>query len=300
MSAPPSTATSVRTSLALDHVGYVGADMGALRATMQRLGFACTDPRPLLREAADGGAPQSLQQESCHVVFGAGYLELSAVLTDDPRHHLGAYRARGTGLHILALGSDDVDARQARCRAVGIAVTAASNAARRIDYGTRHGEARFRWFMLEPHAAPDGLVCVVRNETPELVFQPAVQQHDNGAVALVEMALQVDDLQAAARRYGALLDVDVDGGAAARAGSVALALQGGSLWIATPAAFQARFGAAAAGIATPRFAAAGVRVTNLAAAATLLRARGVPCERRGAELVVPAHAACGAVMVFTE
>jgi hypothetical protein len=284
--------------LSLDHVGYVGRDLAALRGAMQRMGFSCTDPRPLLRAAEAGGAAQAMQQESCHIVLGTGYLELSAVLTDDPGHHLAAYRARGTGLHILALGTPDVDAAEARCRAAGLPVTRASDATRRIDYGLRHGAARFRWFMLEPQAAPDGLVCVVRNDTPELVYQPEVQRHANGALALEELALQVDDLDAACARYAKLPGVGpVRTGPA---GAASLALAGGALWLATPAAFTARFGDAAAGLGAPRFGAIRLRVSSLAAATSLLRERGVAWQRRGAEIVVPAAEACGAVLVFAE
>jgi len=63
----------------------------------------------------------------------------------------------------------------------------------------------------------------------------------------------------------------------------------------------ARFGAAAvAGLPAGRFAALQVRVAQLAAAESLLRERGVACERRAAELVVPAAEACGAVLALRE
>jgi hypothetical protein len=62
-----------------------------------------------------------------------------------------------------------------------------------------------------------------------------------------------------------------------------------------------RFGTAAvAGVPAERFAALQLRVGRLADTAALLARNGVPCERRGAELVVPAAAACGAVLAFRE
>jgi hypothetical protein len=57
-------------------------------------------------------------------------------------------------------------------------------ASRQIEYGQRHGEARFRWWMLPAAEMPEGLVCYVDNTTPELVFQAAVQAHPNGALDL--------------------------------------------------------------------------------------------------------------------
>jgi len=147
----------------LDHVGFVGGDLLRLIGAMQRLGFATTEPQMLMRRDAATGAAVSLRQQSCHAVFASGYIELSAVLTDDPSHHLAAYRQRGEGLHILALGSRDPDADWHRCTAAGLPCSVPAGASRQIDYGARRGEARFRWFMLGPEAAPEGLLCLVRN-----------------------------------------------------------------------------------------------------------------------------------------
>jgi hypothetical protein len=156
---------------ALDHIGYVGRSLDALRDGMGRLGFATTEPRELMGVDATSGAAVSLRQRSCHAVFERGYVELSAVETDDPRHHLAAYRRRGDGLHILALGSGAIAVEHARCVAAGIGATPLARAARRIEYGERHGEARFEWFMFTPEESPEGLVCFATNLTPELVYQ---------------------------------------------------------------------------------------------------------------------------------
>ncbi|MCS6946335.1 MAG: VOC family protein, partial [Steroidobacteraceae bacterium] len=182
-------------ALTLDHVGYVGRDLAPLRAAMQRLGFAPTEPQPLLAVDPATGRDVPLDQHSCHVVLERGYLELSAVLTRDPAHHLAPWLARGTGLHILALGSDDPAALRDRCLRNGLPCSAVAAATRRIEYGQRQGIARFQWFMLQPSATPAGLICFVRNETPQLVYQPEVSRHPNGAVALEEIYLVSPDVQ---------------------------------------------------------------------------------------------------------
>ena len=64
---------------------------------------------------------------------------------------------------------------------------------------------------------------------------------------------------------------------------------------------RSRFGAAAvAGLAPGRFAGLQLRVAQLATTAAWLREGGVPFELRGAEVVVPAAQACGAVLAFRE
>lgn len=283
----------------LDHVGFVGAQLPRLEAAMRRLGFATTEPRELMRLDAASGAPVSLRQWSCHAVFGSGYLELSAVVTDDPAHHLAAYRARGEGLHILALGSEDPDADWRRCGAAGLPCTAPADASRRIEYGTRHGEARFRWFMLQPQASPEGLLCFARNLTPALVFQPEVSQHPNGVQALCEVVVLDESAVVAAPRFEAVTGVAAQ---PAPDGALRFPLAAGTaLTLLTPAAMRTRFGdAAVRGVPVGRFAGLQLRVARLADTEAWLRAAGVDCERRGAELVVPAREACGAVLALRE
>lgn len=299
----------------LDHVGFVGTDLGRLVAAMQRLGFSTTEPRALMRVDPATGERLPLHQQSCHAVFGAGYVELSAVLSEDPAHHLAAWRARGEGLHILALGSEAPEDDWRRCRVAGLPCTEPADASRRIEYGTRHGDARFRWFMLLPEASPEGLLCFARNLTPELVFQPEVSVHANGALALCEVVLQVESPQAVAARFGAITGLApvaarataasvaamAHGAAAAEAGLRFDLAGGAALTLLSRAAMVARFGAAAVvGLPVGRFAALQVRVARLAATESLLRERGVACERRAAELVVPAAEACGAVLALRE
>ena len=98
MTADRAAAGTVDAAPTLDHVGFVVSDLGRLVAAMRRLGFSITEPRELMRVDPATGERVSLHQQSCHAVFGTGYVELSAVPSDDPAHHLAAWRARGDGL----------------------------------------------------------------------------------------------------------------------------------------------------------------------------------------------------------
>jgi hypothetical protein len=297
-----SVASAAGPAPSLDHAGFVGADLAHLVAAMQRLGFATTPPQALMRTDPASGAAVPLHQQSCHAVFAQGYLEFSAVLTEDPAHHLAAYRARGEGLHIVALGSADPDADWRRCTAAGLPCSAPAGASRRIDYGTRHGEARFRWFMLQPEASPEGLLCLVRNETPGLVFQPEVSRHPNGAEALCELVVHATDPAATAARLAIATGIDPQLSGAGAGDALQFALEGGaSLTLLSSRALHARFGADAAGQAPPdRFAALQVRVSALSGVAALLTQNAVAFSRRGPELVVAPAAAGGAILAFRD
>ncbi len=285
-------------AFSLDHVGFVARDMQAMRAAWQQLGFQPTEPRLLM--AGRRGTPEyrSLEQESCHVVLQHGYIELSAVLTDSAAHHLAAWSGRGAGMHILALGTDDVDATRAACSRRGLPVTMPADATRRIDYGERHGDARFRWFMLQPQAAPEGLVCFVHNHTPELVFQPAATAQPNGALALSEVCVSTSDFPAALSRWSTLLGARPD--EQSSGGARWVFDGGGALWLADQATLRARFGTAVSAVPPDRFAAVGLTVDSIARLQDALAHAGVANRPDAGSLLLPPAAAGGALLHFTE
>jgi hypothetical protein len=270
--------------LTLDHLGFVSAAGGSLRAAYRRLGFNVTQPQDL--SAADAAGRRSpLGQRSCHAMMQQGYIELSEVCLDDPAHHLADYLRRGPGLHILALGSNDIDGAHQRCRSAGLSCSDVRWAARDITYGESRGVARFEWFMIAPQDAPEGLVCVVRNHTPQLVHQRQVMQHPNGAVALRGIVLACGDVDAAAARYARIAGVAVETAGAQQC----LRLNGGVIVLRPAAAAQE---------SADRFAAAIVAVGNLPRAGAWLQAQGLPFEDRGAQLRLHAQDAGGAGLVL--
>jgi hypothetical protein len=279
----------------LDHLGLVVRELEPAREAWRRLGFAPTEPKPLLGVGADG-APVPLGQVSCHVVFAAGYVELTAVAGDDPTHHLARYRGRYEGLHILAYGAGDVAAVRERAAAAGLAVTPVMHARRAIEYGARRGDARFRWCMLDAAQSPEALVCVVEHETPELVFQPEVTAHPNGAIALEGATLVVAAPEALAARHEALT------GARARGTAGRLRLDLGTEWleIVTPAEFaRTHPGPDARPPALPWFALLRVRVRDLGVARAWFSAHGVATrETPDGVCWVPPAATGGAVVEF--
>lgn len=188
----------------LDHLGFAVGDLAPLLETFTRLGFSPTEPRELERLREDGST-ESLGQISAHLVFGDTYVELTAVPDRRSGNHLEEFLARHEGLHILALRSADIDAARSRCAAAGLHPTPVQLASRRIEYGERRGDARFRWWMLPAEDLPDGLLCHVENLRPGLVYQPAVQSHPNGALAVSGVTVNTTDPETAARRWGSVL-----------------------------------------------------------------------------------------------
>jgi catechol 2,3-dioxygenase-like lactoylglutathione lyase family enzyme len=274
----------------LDHVGLVGSDLGEAIAALRRLGFSPTAPRVLSGHDPATGATVSLGQSSAHAVFRSGYVELSAVEHPTAQHHLAAYLGRPGSLKILAFGVDDVAAAQQRCTAAGVRVRAICSASRSVEYGRRHGTARFEWFMLEPDDVPEGLLCCVRHRTPELLFQPEVQQHPNGAQALAGVYVLASSATALARRYAAITGTPANDGE--------LALPGGWVRVLDSRAFEARFPGAGL-TSVPGLAGFAVRVEDPGAALQRLARSGVvPGGRTAAGFWIRPQDAAGCVLEF--
>lgn len=276
----------------LDHVGLVAPGLDALVACYRALGFAPTEPSQLLRVESATGTRLPIGQSSAHVVFESGYVELTQIESASPDHHLAPWAGRHFGLHILALGVDDIRAAHERCRYAGVPVREPARASRAIEYGARHGEARFEWFMLEPNASPEGLLCLVRHETPGLVHQREVESHPNGALALEGVYVVTVEPQDFEHRLAI-----VAGARPAGAGTIAL----GGCWIRvlSPGGFAACFPGAKEPPA-PCLAGFAVRVADLRRARAAVAPGFVaPAPAPGGGFWVNGPDAGGCVVEFT-
>ena len=160
---------------ALDHVGVVGRDLAVLAEEFAALGFTLT---PLARHA--GGRTGN----RCIMLRGS-YIELLAVLPGGASATLERFLARYAGIHILALGIDDVAAARERLRRAGLEA-AASETERLVDDADPAGP-RARFTLLTPPDLPEGRVHLVRHAASEALWQPRFLGHANHAVALAEL-----------------------------------------------------------------------------------------------------------------
>lgn len=185
----------------LDHCGLAVADLGAAAAFFARLGFTLTPREALTRPGPDGTHVHSGADN--HVfMLAKGYVELISVTDPDSGHMLIPRLGRYMGLHIVVLGSDDVDALRGRLAGAGVQVSPCMTWGRHVPGG---GEARFRFFLYADAEAPEAVLCAVQHLTPELLRPAALLRHANRAAALNGVTLHVADLAEATARYARLL-----------------------------------------------------------------------------------------------
>ena len=276
---------------AIDHLGVIGRDMAAMTAAYRRLGFAPTDPVPLMGE--QDGVAVPLGQDSAHLIFAGSYVELSGVTSQDPGHHLAPWLARRNGLHILALASADAEESRKALAASGLDCPPVQNASRHVDYGSNHGEARFHWFEIPDALGEEGFVCVVEQVTPELVFQPPESGHPNGAMGVKGVTVLAGNADAALARYASLPGADSESTSRLRFGNQTLDVLG-------KAALVQRYDNAGS-INPPALAGFTVTVKDLEATRAWLKSANVSVHTNDqGEVWVGPENACGAIVIFAE
>jgi hypothetical protein len=165
-------------TIGLDHVGIVGADLGALSRAFAALGFTLT---PYAKHASGRTANR------CAMLRDGGYLELMSVVPGHSSATLDRFLARGPGAHILALEVEDEAAALDRLRRAGVA---GEGSVTERDAGPDGTKARFALIM--PADQPEGRVLLIRHLTRDLLWRPNAAAHPNRALALTEAVYSSD------------------------------------------------------------------------------------------------------------
>lgn len=202
----------------LDHVAVVSAHPDVLFGCYERLGFSLT-PLSMHQGAVKAGdAPIPWGTGNRCAMFESGYLELLAII--DPKRYCGIFPSlleRYEGLHIIAFGCGEIEKESERLADAGIATGGV--VALQRDLETASGIRRARFSLLRPASseAAEGRINIIQHHTPELLWQPHLLTHPNGAVALTEVVVCVDDPGEVAARYRRILGLEpVRAGRAAR------------------------------------------------------------------------------------
>ena len=223
----------------LDHIAHWVPDLGAAGETLQSLGFVLTpwseqhaSPRP--------GAPVSpVGSANRCIMLRSGYLEVLAPLSPTPiGRELQAGIERYVGVHLLAFGSSDTKAEQARLEGLGFPQRPVVALRREVE--TESGETatlRFTVGRAELGSMAEGRVQFLTHHTPEHLWQTRYLGHPNSAEDLAEVWIVVADLDEAASRYAAYLDLPANRVAP---GAATISLSRGRVSLFTREAFEKR------------------------------------------------------------
>lgn len=167
----------MKLALPIDHVVILVTDLAAAGAAFAGAGFQVT---PETRHSAAMGTANRC------VMLHRTYVELMGIVAETEANL--AWRrllAAGSGLRGLAFASEDIEATAGTLARDGIAATPV----RHFSRATEAGELRFSVIRIDPAETP-GLQCLVcRHHTSDLLWQPELMRHPNGATDLLGISL---------------------------------------------------------------------------------------------------------------
>lgn len=277
----------------LDHVAVMVNDLDAAGTAYERLGFSLTPLSQHSGSLTPGGAVEPWGVANRCIMLRRGYLELMGVV--DPTlydNRVPDFLARYEGIHILAFGCEDAEATADALAIAGFGATGVHALSRALD--TPEGErlALFNLVRLPPEETPEGRVLAIEHLTRDYLWQPRYLDHPNGAVALTELVVCVDDVKEASRRYARYFGIPIThNGIAAE-----FSLKSGKFKLLDPTGLRNMYGIDPPTL--PFAASFSVAVENIIETEKLLDTKGVAVTRRNDCLMVAGTEAHGALVVF--
>jgi catechol 2,3-dioxygenase-like lactoylglutathione lyase family enzyme len=260
----------------IDHVIVAVQNLDAAATAWRKLGLTLT-PRGLHAGKGTGNY--------C-IMFPDSYVELLGIVdaTGAQGRLAENVRTRGEGGMGLAWGADDADRACATLRAAGIEAEDPNDLARPLDLDGQRHTVRFRNVMLPTLHFPGTMQFICTHMTPELTrARHEWMLHPCGATAVSEVMLAAEDTAAASHH---LAPADP---------------RNTRITVSTRAALEQRLGVKVLA-AAPRdgLLALCLRVNELDAASAMLSMGRVPHDERPDCIIVPAQAANGIAVVFSE
>jgi catechol 2,3-dioxygenase-like lactoylglutathione lyase family enzyme len=280
----------------LDHIGTVVADLDRGRQAFERMGFTLTARSHHQGAATPGGPVEPWGSANHCAMLAQGYLEILGIVDDTKFSAARALLARHEGPHIIAFRPASFEAVQALTQA-GQPIDPARSLSRLTAFGA-DGEMRpvaFRNMRFDRSVFPEAQFQFTEHLTRDVMWQPGLVTHPNGAVALERIYLCCNDPLETASRFSPLLGIEPR---ASSADEWMFDFDASALCILGPRAWRARTGGDPAH-ALPAPVGFAVRTSSLEMVRDALRRNGVEFGAGPAEEIrVGAAEACGNVIEF--
>jgi len=284
------------------HLGIITHDLAAAVARYERLGFVFTPPSFPEFPLSPDGTPERVGVANRNVIFRNSYLEMLGVVdaakwASIPAAQRGPFDIdrplrRHEGLHVMHFGTGDLDRVRARLVGDGLQPSPIRPFRRMVETPDGVVPMRARSLSFAPESHPEALFQIGQHETPELALQPRFMAHPNGALALSEAILCVEDPEEVAARYGRYAGCPVD-----RRGPLRVMALGEARLIVVgsrdlPAVLPGE------SVPTTPYMAGFTVIADLDQATALLHRQEIPFHHHDGRMVVSGRGACGSAIVF--
>ena len=283
----------------LDHCGVAVSSLDRGRDAYARLGFQLT-ARSLHCGSRAAGAPVEPWGSGNHcAIFREGYLEIIGLTDASMYSSVKDMVARYEGLHIVAVGCGNADAAYAEFQKAGLPVEAPRALERDAAFGPGDKEtrrAKFRNMYIDRQKFTEARFIFIEHVTRDVLWQPHLLDHPNGALGLDAIYFVVADPEATARKFAPLFTDRIE----RFPGVIKLPLDRGTLWLTEEAQWRQKVpGSFVPPVPSP--AGFGIRVASLDATRRVLESNQVPVQAgmNSSIWVAPEHA-CGAAIQFLQ
>jgi catechol 2,3-dioxygenase-like lactoylglutathione lyase family enzyme len=284
----------------LDHVGVAVKNLDRGRDAYERLGFQLT-ARSFHSGSRAAGQPVEPWGSGNHcAMFREGYLEIIGLTDAGMYSTVKDMVARYEGLHIVAVGIGNAESAHAEFRKANAPVEAPRALERDAAFGPQNKEtrrAKFRNMYVEKAAFPEGRFIFIEHVTRDVLWQPHLLTHPNGAIGIDAVYFVVADVQATARKFAPLFSDKVE----QFPGGAKLTLDRGTLWLAEESKWKERVPGSFVPPA-PSPAGFGIRVESIDATRRYLESKGVRVHAgmNASQFWVAPEDACGAAIQFMQ
>lgn len=286
--------------LELDHTGVAVRSLDVGQETYERLGFTLT-PRSFHSGSRTPGGPVEKWGSGNHcAMFETGYLEIIGITDPDLYSSTKDYLDRYEGQHIVALGSGDADTAYSVLNGRFDGVLPAARLQREAAFGPNDEETRlaaFRNIHVDRNTFPEAKLIFIEHLTRDVLWQPHLLSHPNGAVGLAEIAMCVENAKETCGRLSKLLAREPKD---IMPGIASFALDHGNIYVMEPAGL-AGWASGVEPPCVPYVASFGVAVKDLDATRKYLAGKDIPVVDHPypAIWVAPEHT-CGPVVSFIQ
>ena len=142
---------------------------------------------------------------------------------------------------------------------------------------------------------PEAVFFTCQQHAPEYFWKPEYQRHPNGASVVTEVVMVAESPNELTGLFGGLQGKDA---VSVAEGILRVTTARGDVTVLSPSDFEARFGVAPTGPASPHFAAFRIAVADLGKTETLLRDNGVAFRQSDGTLQIGPKTAFGCVLEF--
>jgi hypothetical protein len=286
--------------LELDHVGVVMSDLDVGRDAYEKLGFTLTS-RSIHSGSREPGGPVEPWGSGNHcAMFEKGYFEVMGLTDPNLYSSALAMVERYEGAHIVAIGAGETVNAHGVLSGRFDGVSPARRLERDAAFGPNDEETRraaFNNIHVEPEAFPEAKLIFIEHETRDVLWQPHLMSHPNGAVATAEVALCVADTAETCGRFSNLLAMEPK---APMPGVSVFGLDHGNVYVLNEASLEGW----TPGIkppCVPYVSAVGFTVKDLSATKTLLGGNGVPfTDHKYPAIWIAPEYTCGPVVSFIQ